>query len=114
MPQPSFRGGFSPMNSVAIASAACWSSAMSVNLLESHSATVEMWLDCGAYGVLELSRITPRAVVAKAAREIPPCFADLIVTIDNSMHKVRVNLTGGFRKGRLAARAMPVDDAAPF
>lgn len=70
-----------------------------------------MWLDCGDHGAVELSRITERAVFAKSPREIPPCHADLNVTVDGQLLTVRVNLTQGFPKGRLAARALPVGDA---
>lgn len=73
-----------------------------------------MWLDCGPHGLLELSRIGPSAVIAKFAREIPPCFADLIVCVDGQSLSVRVKLTNGFVKGRRAARALIVDDALPI
>jgi hypothetical protein len=81
----------------------------------SHSADVEAWLDCGDHGTIALSRVTRRAVFAKSpARAIPPCFADLKILIDGTLLQRRVNLTNGFVGGRSAARAMPVDDAAPF
>jgi hypothetical protein len=83
-------------------------------LKKSHSATVEMWLDCGPYGVVELTRIGPRAVFARFPREIPPCDAELVVTVDHSVDRRPVNLTNGFSRGRHAARAMARDDSAPF
>lgn len=73
-----------------------------------------MWLDCGDYGAVELSRITKRAVFARSAREIPPCLADLNVTVDGHLLTVRVHLTKGFRRGRLAARALPVHESVPI
>jgi hypothetical protein len=80
----------------------------------SHSAVVEMWLDCGQHGCVPLARIRPTMVVAKEARQIPPCPADLIVTVDGHRLNRRVMLTAGFSKGRTAARVLPIDDAAPF
>ena len=76
-----------------------------------HSADVEMWLDCGDHGVVELSRVTPRAVFAKVATEIPPCVAFLNVVVDHNLLRVRVNLKNGIPKGRRAARARAVDNA---
>ena len=73
-----------------------------------------MWLDCGPYGRVDLSRISPKSVVAKTAREIPPCFADLIVVVDGERMRKRVNVASGFSKGRLAALIHLVTDAAPF
>lgn len=87
---------------------------MKANGQPSHSAEVEAWLDCGSYGRLELSRITPTAVFAKAPQEIPPCYAVLVVVIDGKEHRSRVNLTNGFPKGRRFARALPVDDSVPI
>jgi hypothetical protein len=80
----------------------------------SHSAFVEAWLDCGQYGRVMLSRVTPKSVVAKDVHEIPPCFADLVVTVDGDRIRNRVRLPSGFTKGRRVARAVSVDDAAPF
>jgi hypothetical protein len=80
----------------------------------SHSADVQMWLDCGEYGRVALSRITPKCVVAKDQHEIPPCHADLVVCIDGRCRRNRINLTRGFSRGRLAALIYPVSDVAPF
>jgi hypothetical protein len=82
--------------------------------LAAHSAEVEMWLECGAHGRVNLCRITPKSVVARESREIPPCFADLVVSVDGRIHRTPVNLSSGFRKGRLAALIQPVTDVAPF
>jgi hypothetical protein len=83
--------------------------------LGSHSADIEMWLDCGPYGRVVLSRITPKSVVAKAPpRDVPPCLADLIVVVDGHRMQNRVNVTSGFSKGRLAALIQLVGDVAPF
>lgn len=73
-----------------------------------------MWLDCGHHGAVQLNRIAERFVFSAEPREIPPCFADLNVTVDGKLSSVRVNLTNGFQKGRYAARALRVDDSAPF
>jgi hypothetical protein len=70
----------------------------------SHSADVAMWLDCGHYGRMDLSRITPKSVVAKQPRDIPPCYADLVVTVDGKRFLRRVHVASGFAKGRALAR----------
>ena len=87
---------------------------MAQTLHSSHSAEVEAWLDCGDHGRVLLSRITPTLAVAKEARDIPPCFADLVVTVDGRAIRNRVNLPSGFRNGRRAARMVTVQDVAPF
>jgi hypothetical protein len=61
-----------------------------------------------------LSRVTPKSVVAKAVHEIPPCDADLVVTVDGFRICSRVNLPSGFTKGRRVARAVTVDEVIPF
>lgn len=80
----------------------------------SHSADAEAWLDCGEHGRVMLSRVTPRSVVAKAVHEIPPCDAELVVTVDGSSVRNPVRLHTGFTKGRRVARVYNVDDVAPF
>lgn len=87
---------------------------MSKPLFASHSADVKMWLDCGEHGTLPLSRVTPTLVVARECREIAPCFADLVVTVDGVRLRQPVNVTTGFTRGRRAAIVVPVDGAAPF
>jgi hypothetical protein len=71
-----------------------------------------MWLE-SPYGRVDLSRITPKAVVAKSPQAMPPCFADLIVVVDGERTQKRVNLPSGFRGG-LAAMVRRVTEAAPF
>jgi hypothetical protein len=84
------------------------------NLLStSHSASVEAWLDCGPYGRVMLSRVTPKAVVARTPHHIPPCYAELVVTVDGDPVRNRVRLPSGFN-GRRVARAVNVEDVAPF
>ena len=87
---------------------------MAQTLHSSHSAEVEAWLDCGDHGRIALSRITPTLAIAKAARDIPPCFADLVITVDGRAIRNRVNLPSGFRNGGRAARMVTVEDVAPF
>jgi hypothetical protein len=83
--------------------------------LFSHSAEVEMWLDCGEHGRVDLSRITPKSVVAKEARHVPPCIAELVVCVDGRCRRIRVNVSRGFANGRLATAIYPLsDDVAPF
>ena len=72
-----------------------------------------MWLDCGEHGRVDLSRLTPKTVVARTKQDIPPCFADLIVMVDGQRLQRRVNITG-FSKGRRVARVFEADDSAPF
>ena len=64
----------------------------------SHSADVKAWLDCGEHGRVMLSRVRPRSVVAKEPCTIPPCFAELVVTVDGHPVRSRVNLTSGFTR----------------
>jgi hypothetical protein len=83
-------------------------------LVSSHSADVEMWLDCGPYGTVPLARITPKAIVAKDRPDIPACEAVLVVTVDGQFIRNRVMLTSGFSRGRNFARIQPMNDVVPF
>ena len=85
-----------------------------MSFYSSHSADVQMWLDCGEHGLVPLGRITPKSVVAKSSHNIPLCFADLVVTVDGLLIRSRVNRATGFSRSRRAALVYPVDDSAPF
>ncbi len=87
---------------------------MTQTLPKSHSTDVKMWLDCGEHGMVPLSRITPTSVVARISKDIPPCDAKLVVTVDGYRMQNRIRLSEGFRKGRRTAVALPIDDIAPF
>jgi hypothetical protein len=87
---------------------------MKPTLKYSPSAEVDMWLDCGNYGLLPLNRISPESVCSPSPRDIPPCIAELVVTVDGLVIRNRVNLTAGFSRNRESALALAVDDIAPF
>jgi hypothetical protein len=78
-----------------------------------HSAEVQIWLDCDGYGRVELSRVTPKSVVAKTALFMPACFADLVVMVDGQRISNRVRVTSGF-SNRAVALVRPVSNVAPF
>jgi|HubBroStandDraft_5_1064220.scaffolds.fasta_scaffold1294572_1 hypothetical protein len=86
---------------------------MSENIM-THSAEVEMWLDCGQYGKSRLSRITRNLVVMHESFYAPPGEADLIVRIDARTIVRRVKLIRGVSKNRNVATVFPMDDVAPF
>jgi hypothetical protein len=73
-----------------------------------------MWLDCGAHGLLRLNRITPTSVDALTPRDIPPCVADLVVTVDGVRVSNPVHLIAGFSKAARSAAILAIDPAAPF
>ena len=73
-----------------------------------------MWLDCGRYGRVELSRITPTAVVARRRAEIPPCHAELVVVVDGEELRNRVNVAYGFTRRSRSAMVLSLDEHAPF
>jgi hypothetical protein len=87
----------------------------SMSQVGSHSADIEMWLDCGERGRVELTRISPKSVVAQTPpRNIAPQVAELVISIDGKRLRSRVHLRSGFRNGRRAALITPVsDDIAP-
>jgi len=72
-----------------------------------------MWLDCGEHGLMHLSRITPKSVVAKERREIPPCFANLVVVVDGQRVQHRVHVPKGFTNGRMLTPVNPYEEP-PF
>ncbi|MDB5297055.1 MAG: hypothetical protein JWO31_3038 [Phycisphaerales bacterium] len=80
----------------------------------SHSADVRIWLDCGVHGLLDLARVTPTSVEAVAPRDIPPCPAELVVTLDGRCLRSPVYLRSGVAEGSRDALVSPADDAAPF
>lgn len=82
---------------------------MSETLHGSHSADVKIWLDCGEHGQLLLNRVTPRWVVAKIPRNIPPCIADLVVVVDGQPICRKVRLVKGFSSENPMALALPAD-----
>jgi hypothetical protein len=82
-------------------------------VLHSHSAEVEAWLDCGEHGRIALSRITPKSIVAKTPCDVPPCLADLVVVVDGEVLRRRVSLSG-FAGGRRVTLLRATEDVAPF
>jgi len=86
---------------------------MSENIL-THSADVEMWLDCGVHGKSKLSRITPNSVILSQSFDAPPCEGELIVFVDSKRIVRRVRLVRGVSKSRNMAFVYPFDDIAPF
>jgi hypothetical protein len=86
---------------------------MSQPFRESHSADVKLRLDCGEYGMLALSRVSPKSIVARTPRDIPPCDAVLIVSVDGDDLRRAVHLPLGFSKARGAALIRLLDDS-PF
>src|SRR5579862_3557718 len=100
MPQPSISSSSDvPINDCAAASALERRPRMSENI-STHSADVEMWLDCGPHGKSRLSRSTPNPVVLSQSFDAPPCEADLIVYVDNKRMARRVKLIRGISKNR--------------
>jgi hypothetical protein len=73
-----------------------------------------MWLDCGEHGRVDLSRITPKSVVARHARRVPPGPAELVVCVDGHCERHPVSLGSGFLRGRVVALVRPIGDVAPF
>jgi hypothetical protein len=82
-----------------------------MNELPSHSPEVFAWLDCGDYGLVPLTRLTAKSVVAKSDQKIPACSADLVFMIDGKSTTNPVSIRG-FR-GRVT-RIFYGSDAAPF
>lgn len=72
-----------------------------------------MWLECGEYGTLDLCRTSPRFVFAKTPRDIPPCEAVLVVSVDGDCVRQRVKLPAGASGNRDAVLALSIDDL-PF
>jgi len=78
-----------------------------------HSAEVRIWLECEGYGRVNLTRVTPKSVVANLPLNIPPCYANLVVTVDGHRISNRVRVSSGF-SNRAVALVRAVSDAAPF
>jgi len=73
-----------------------------------------MWLDCGPHGKLQLSRITPNAVVVKEPVNVPPCHGNLIVSVDGEEMVVPVHVVEGISQTQHHTMALKLDHVAPF
>ena len=86
---------------------------MGQDIIYSHSADVQIWLECEGHGKIELGRVTPKLVVAKGPHNIPACFANLVVMVDGRCICNPVRILSGFKR-RNVARVCSVSDIAPF
>lgn len=77
-----------------------------------HSADVRMWLDCGVRGCIQLTRITPTAVVTRDEQPVPPGDAVLVVVVDGEEMRTNVHVPRPSRSR--IARVVAVDPVAPF
>jgi hypothetical protein len=84
------------------------------SIVATHSAEVEMWLDCGQHGKAVLRKITPNSVILWDSFDAPPCHADLIVRVDGKLMSRRVDVVSGLSKHAQIATVLPIDDIAPF
>lgn len=86
------------------------------NTLTSHSADVDLWIDCGEFGASPLRQVTPRMIVLERSFDAPPCDARLIVSIDGLQTVHRVRVVRGISRHRNAARFVRIDEngVAPF
>jgi len=85
---------------------------MSENIF-THSAEVDMLLDCGQYGQSQLSRITPKSVELREPFDAPPCDGTLIVTVDGQTIRRQVRVSR-ISRNRSVAIISPVAEVAPF
>lgn len=81
----------------------------------SHSADVDLWLDCGSHGKIPLSRISPTAIVAIDRNAVFPIGPGrLVVVVDGEQTIVPVQVSPGTPSNRGSARVVVADEAAPF
>lgn len=58
------------------------------------SAVVDLWLDC-EFGRVPLSQTASTFVIAASPRDIPPCRATVVISVDGHEHRRSVNLIHG-------------------
>jgi hypothetical protein len=61
-----------------------------------HSANIDLWIDCGCHGKVQLSQASERFVIAATPTVIPPCEARIILSIDGFLYERPVQLVDGF------------------
>lgn len=75
-----------------------------------YSSNVRLWLDC-AYGIVPLSQTGGTFVVSVEPRQVPPCEAQIVVSVDGHEYRRPVYLIHGITPDNPVVRVV---DEAPF
>ena len=81
---------------------------------QGYSAEVGIWIDCGAHGRIALSQASSTFVIAAESRSVPPCDAQIILTVDGRRHSRPVMLVSGMSPANRQATVLSRDDVSPF
>jgi hypothetical protein len=73
---------------------------------------VDLWLDC-EHGRIPLSQVGSTFVIASCPRQLPPCKAQVVVSIDGQVYPRAVRLVNGMRANQRRTLVL-ADDAIPF
>lgn len=80
----------------------------------SYSADVKLWLDCGGHGIVPLAQTGDTFVIAKSPKNIPPCDACVVVSVDGRLLPRNVTVVEGIRIGIAEVAILSRDEIAPF
>ena len=78
-----------------------------------YSADVDIWPDCGPHGRFPLAQAASTFVIAVEALQIPPCDAEIILTIGGTKRTRPVKLVNGMSATR-EAMILSRDSVSPF
>ena len=79
-----------------------------------HSAHVDLWMDCGEHGKVQLSQAADTFVIATNAVSIPPCDARIVITVDGYQFVRPVQLVNGMAAPAREAMLLSQDSVSPF
>ena len=79
-----------------------------------YSADIEMWMDCGDLGRVDLHQASTTFVIAREARDLPPCDAVIVLVVDGKTYTRPVSLPGGMSQDDPEAVVLSRDDVSPF
>jgi hypothetical protein len=79
-----------------------------------YSADVDLWLDCGHHGKVQLTHASATFVIAAVAVCLPACLATIILTVDGQKYERPVKLVGGMSPNSREAMVLSDDHISPF
>lgn len=82
--------------------------------LNSHSAEVDIYIDCGEFGRIPLSQASSTFVIAESAVKVPPCDAEIVIIIDGRQYERKVKLIHGMDPRSREAMVLSRDSVSPF
>jgi hypothetical protein len=80
--------------------------------LTPYSSEIDLWLTC-PFGRVALSQVGSSFVIAASSHNIPPCKAEVTISIDGREHSRQVDLVHGISPDNPISTVLALD-AIPF